>query len=186
MFKLLRKAPKQLLWAFFSIPLVFNYFIWLHGQSTSYAMSLDFERIFWILLLITSFTAYTQLDSSNYLPSFRRLGLPWQLSYFLEKLLHAICCLISMTSFLFLLTALLIRSAPLHYMEARVARLDQSRLLTYHYYWQMNIENSNLMIPSYKVDERTFKWLEDNRSERIRIRVRSNLAGASVKVIRVK
>lgn len=184
MFTLFYKAKKQVIWAFLSIPLGLNYFFWLHGNTTSYAMSLDFEKVFWILLLITSLTAYTQIDSSSYLPSFRKMGFSWQFAYILEKILHGLCCLIGTVSFLFLLTALLIRSAPMNYMEARVARLEQTRFLTYHYYWQMNIEDPDIMIPNYKIDASTYQWLDKNRSELVRIRVKRNLAGSCVTVVR--
>lgn len=186
MFKLIRKTPKQIIWAFCILPFIFNYFLWLHGTETSYAMSAEFEDAFWVVLPLMSLVGFTQVDSSAYLPSFRRLGLSWQLSYLLEKCIHLVCAVLSTASFLFLLTAMLIRHAPVHYMEAKVSRLEQTRFLSYHYYWQLKSSEPKLTTSNYKIDEKTYKWLEENRNERVRIRVRNNLAGTSVTAIRIQ
>lgn len=173
-----------MLWAFSTIPLIFNYFFWVHGTSTSYVMSLDFERVFWVLSPLVSLFAFTQVDSGSYLPSFHKMGLPWQLSYFVEKLLHLIFCFISISSFLCLLTVFLIRGAPNQYVETRVAQLDEFRFITYHYYWQVKSPNEQLLMRHFKIGRRDYRWLDDHRRDPIRIRLKQNIAGSSVTVIK--
>lgn len=183
-FRFLRKNRKELLWAFATIPLIFNYFFWVHGTSTAYIMSMDFQRVFWILAPLVSLFAFTQIDSGNYLPSFNRIGLTWQASYFLEKCIHLICCFISISSFLCLLTALLIRGAPNQYMETHVAQLDKFRFINYHYYWQLTSTNEQLSMRHFKISGRDYRWLDNHRRDPIRVRLKQNIAGSSVTVIK--
>lgn len=178
------KQHTQIIWAFILIPLILNYYFWIHGASPSYSMSFEFQKTFWLLSPLASLFAMTQIDSGSYLPSFRKLYLPWQLSYFLEKMIHGLLCFIAISSFLFLLTALLIQQAPNQYMETRVAEVQQERFIIYHYYWKLSIPHPYLAGRDFKISKSEYNWLQDHRQSPIRVRVKHNLAGSSITIIR--
>ncbi len=178
------EQKRQMIWAFIIIPMIFNYFFWIDGSSPSYVMSFEFQKTFWLLSPLVSLFAMTQIDSGVYIPSLRRLGLPWHLSYTIEKILHGLLCFVSISSFLLLLTALLIRHAPNHYMETGVGQLTEERFIVYHYYWQLNTLQLHLAGRDFKISKSEYNWLQDHRQDPIRVRVKHNLAGSSVTIIR--
>lgn len=178
------QRKRQLIALFLVIPLLLNYYFWLSSFPPSYVLSGAFEKTFWIFAPSVSLFAFTQIDSGSYLPSFRRLGLPWQLSYFLEKFIHLLCCTVGISSFLLLLSALLIRGAPTEYRTVSIANLEQSRLNSYRYFWQIDSTEPYLANKNFLISEQQYQFLEINRKRQINIRLQHNVAGTAVTIIK--
>lgn len=177
------KHQRQLIWSLLTISLLLNYYFWLSHFSGSYALSDIFQKTFIVVMPFASLVAYSQIDSGSYLPSLRKLGLPWQLSYFLEKFLHLILCIIAMSSFLLLLSALLIRGAPIHYTSAQVGNLTQESWLHYRFYtWQPRGNIPEAFQHRYSINQKQYEQLTRNRT--VQVRVQHNLAGSSVTIIK--
>lgn len=178
------QRKRQMIIAFLVIPLLLNYYFWLSSFPPSYALSEIFEKTFWVVSPIVSLFAFTQVESSNYLPSLNKLGFPWQISYFVEKVLHLVCCMVGISSFLLLLSALLIRGAPSEYKTVRVARLEQSRLNSYRYSWQIASPDEYLRGKDFLTTEKQYQFLDANRGRNINIRVQHNIAGSAVTIVK--
>lgn len=182
------RRKKTLIWLSFLIPNAFNLYYWLFSTSPSYVMSDIFWKTFWVIMPFTAIFAYTQVDSGSYLPSFRKLGLPWHVSYFLEKAVHLVGCFVSVSGCLWMLTAFLISQAPTQYMTVKVHRLEYTRLplLGYRYYCELDTSQAELANQPFRIRQEQYNWLEQNehRHDSIRVRVQYNLAGASLAIVK--
>lgn len=178
------QRKRQLVGLFLVIPLILNYYFWLSGLSSSYVLADVCQKTFWILAPTVSLFAFTQIDSGSYVPSFNKLGLPWQLSYLLEKIIHLICCTVGISSFLLLLGVFLIHGAPVEYRTVRMASIEQSRFYGYHYSWQVASAEPYLIGKNFLINEQQYQFLQANYNRNINVRVQHNIIGTSVTIIK--